>query len=169
MFYCRQLLFFVVGWMRAEAGEALRNAAICWRRSFNVSTVPPRPHSTAKMMHLRARILLVSMSKRWVLLRYYCNCFDIIIEQQLWAHFCLHRCLSPCYLSTVLHVSAVQEVRGKTMLSCVTVRAVVNTSRDFTKCHGVSLEGGLVPERVAAAIYQFSPVDRADNPNWRGF
>lgn len=70
VFYCRQLLF-LGGWMRAEAGEALRNAAICWRRFFNTSSFLSQ--RTATITHLRARIVPVAMSKRWVLWRYYCK------------------------------------------------------------------------------------------------
>lgn len=45
----------------------------------------------------------------------------------------------------------------------------LNAARDLTDCHGVSLEGGLVREKVAAVIYQFSPVHRAAVPDRRGF
>lgn len=41
----------------------------------------------------------------------------------------------------------------------------LNIARDFTECHGVSLEGGLVLERVAAAIYLLSLVDGALEPD----
>lgn len=34
----------------------------------------------------------------------------------------------------------------------------LNIARDLTNCHGVSLEGGLVLEKVDAVIYQISPV-----------
>lgn len=53
--------------------------------------------------------------------------------------------------------------------SCVHYEQHLNIARDFTECHGVSLEGGLVLERVAAAIYLFSLVDRALEPDWRDF
>lgn len=76
-----------------------------------------------------------------------------------------------CLTSMIVYLSHLNVYKsGKTTIQIYREEYVfyeesMNAPQDLTTCHGVSLEGGLVLEKVAAVIFQFSPVFIALNPD----
>lgn len=106
--------------------------------------------------------------------------FSVFFYEWLCCHIC---CFCSCKIPRFSFQASIKTIGAKDSRGLSLVQLLQNASfwcgvcygqhlnapRQLPSCHGVSLEGGLVRERVAAVVYPVTVRQRADILDWRSF